>query len=36
MNILEETKAPASESTTEESFNIAKVLVAVDLTHHSE
>ena len=35
MNILEETKAPASQS-NEEGFNIEKVLVAVDLTPHSE
>jgi len=36
MNILEETKAAASQSINEDRFSIAKVLVAVDLTPHSE
>jgi len=36
MNTLAETKAPASQSKNEASFNIARVLVAVDLTPHSE
>ena len=36
MNTLEETKAAANQSVNYDRFNIARILVAVDLTPHSE
>jgi nucleotide-binding universal stress UspA family protein len=36
MNTLEETKASANQSVNNDPFNITRILVAVDLTPHSE